>query len=148
MESLWQDKQFDTIFREIRTCFKIWLMWNSQGQWLPYWKCQNIWHISKVLFMLLLNSVQSLTILTFCAQWICLGALLDLQTRYCTKGVTGWFVLDCHNFGLSWLGPMRAATNMTKAVFERIHRSNYWFLICNNHLTMLLPVNSPYKMPD
>ena len=30
----------------------------------------------KMLFMLLLNSVQSLTVLTFCAQWMSLAALL------------------------------------------------------------------------
>ena len=29
-----------------------------------------------MLFMLLLNSVQSLTVLTFCAQWMALAALL------------------------------------------------------------------------
>ena len=29
-----------------------------------------------MLFMLLLNSVQSLTVLTFCAQWMVLAALL------------------------------------------------------------------------
>ena len=51
-------------------------MWNSQGQWRPSWKCHNMWHIRKMLFMLLLNSVQSLTVLTFCAQWMVLAALL------------------------------------------------------------------------
>ena len=51
-------------------------MWNSQGQWRPFWKCHNIWRIRKLLFMLLLNSVQSLTALTFCAQWMVLAALL------------------------------------------------------------------------
>ena len=40
------------------------------------WKCHNMWHIRKMLFMLLLNSVQSLTVLTFCAQWMGLAALL------------------------------------------------------------------------
>ena len=34
----------------------------------------------KMLFMLLLNSVQSFTVLTFCAQWVGLAALL--QTRF------------------------------------------------------------------
>ena len=33
-----------------------------------------------MLFMLLLNSVQSLTVLTFCAQWMALAALLLLIT--------------------------------------------------------------------
>ena len=51
-------------------------MWNSQGQWRPSWKCHNMWHIRKMLFMLLLNSVQTLTVLTFCAQWMVLAALL------------------------------------------------------------------------
>ena len=51
-------------------------MWKSQGQWQPSWKCHNMWHIRKMLFMLLLNSVQSLTVLTFCAQWMALAALL------------------------------------------------------------------------
>ena len=31
-----------------------------------------------MLFMLLLNSVQSLTVLTFCAQWMALAALLQV----------------------------------------------------------------------
>ena len=33
-------------------------------------------HIRKILFMLLLNTVQSLAVLTFCAQWMGLAALL------------------------------------------------------------------------
>ena len=52
-------------------------MWKSQGQWRPSWKCHNMWHIRKMLFMLLLNSVPSLTVLTFCAQWMVLAALLQ-----------------------------------------------------------------------
>ena len=75
-ESLGQDKQFDTIFRKIGACFNFWPMWNSQSQWRPSWKCHNMWYIRKMLFMLLLNSVQSLTVLTFCAQWMVLAALL------------------------------------------------------------------------
>ena len=51
-------------------------MWNSQGQWRPSWKCHNMWHIRKMLFMLLLSLMQSLTVLTFCAQWMGLAALL------------------------------------------------------------------------
>ena len=38
--------------------------------------CHILWHIRKMLFMLLLNSVQSLTVLKFCAQWMALAALL------------------------------------------------------------------------
>ena len=41
-----------------------------------------MWHIRKILFMLLLNSVQSLTVLTFCAQWMGLAALLVQMTRF------------------------------------------------------------------
>ena len=37
---------------------------DSQGQWRPFWKCRNMWHIRKMLLMLL-YSVQSLTVLTF-----------------------------------------------------------------------------------
>ena len=51
-------------------------MWNAQGQWRPSWECHNVWHIRKMLFMLLSNSVQSLTVLTFCAQWMGLATLL------------------------------------------------------------------------
>ena len=69
----------DTICREIGACFNFRPIWNSQGQWRPSWKCHNMWHIRKMLFMLLLNSVQSLTVLTFCAQWMALAALLELQ---------------------------------------------------------------------
>ena len=72
----WQDKQFDTIFRDIGAYFNFWPMWNSQGQWRPSWKCHNVWHIRKMLLMLLLKSVQSLRVLTFCTQWMCLAALL------------------------------------------------------------------------
>ena len=50
-------------------------MWNAQSQWRPFWKCHNMWHIRKMLLMLLLNSVQSLTVLTFCAQLMGLAAL-------------------------------------------------------------------------
>ena len=32
----------------------------------------------KMLFKVLLNSVQSLTTLTFCAQWMCLAAVLPI----------------------------------------------------------------------
>ena len=61
-------QKLDTIFREIRECFKI-------PQYVAY--------IRKLLFMLLLNSVQSLTVLTFCAQWMCLAALLfHLVSRF------------------------------------------------------------------
>ena len=41
-----------------------------------------MWHIRKMLFMLLLNSVQSLTVLTFCAQWMVLAALLFVKAAY------------------------------------------------------------------
>ena len=60
-------------------------MWNSQGKWRPSWKCHNMWHIRKMLLMLLLNSVQSLTVLTFCAQWMVLAALLcpnEIASRF------------------------------------------------------------------
>ena len=61
-------------------------MWNSQGQWRPSWKCHNMWHIRKMLFMLLSNSLQSLTVLTICAQWMGLAALLYGETN---KQLTG-----------------------------------------------------------
>ena len=38
----------------------------------------------KMLFMLLLNSVQSLIVLTFCAQWMALAALLLVDYIGCT----------------------------------------------------------------
>ena len=77
MESLWQDKQFDTTFREIGACFNFWPMWNSQGQWRPSWKCHNMWPIRKMLFMHLFNSVQSLTVLNI----LCTMDVLSCPTR-------------------------------------------------------------------
>ena len=38
---LWQDKQFDTICREIGACFNFLPAWNFQGQCRPSWKCHN-----------------------------------------------------------------------------------------------------------
>ena len=68
LESLWQDKQFDSIFRDIGACFNFWPMLNSQGQWRPFWKCHNMFHIRKMLLMLCLYSLPNLTLLTNTAQ--------------------------------------------------------------------------------
>ena len=37
-----------------------------------------------MLFKLLLNSVQSLAVFTFCAQWMCLAALLIIMKEFCS----------------------------------------------------------------
>ena len=59
-------------FKEIGVCFNFWPILNSKGQLRQSWECHNIRHIRKMLFMLLLDSVLSLTVLTFCAQ--CMGS--------------------------------------------------------------------------
>ena len=47
------------------------------GNHLGNVNCHSMWHTWKILLMVLLNSVQSLTVLTFCAQWMGLAALLE-----------------------------------------------------------------------
>ena len=60
----------------------------------------------KMLFVLLLNSVQSLTVLTFCAQWMALAALLLLALaevitlRYCVQCISIALALCCDLFDL------------------------------------------------
>ena len=84
-----------------RRCIKLYLFWivttrqtiwhyfqrnQSMFQYLTHVELSrsmaailDMWHIRKMLFMLLLNSVQSLTVLTFCAQWMGLATLLWWQ---------------------------------------------------------------------
>ena len=63
LESLWQDEQFDTTFREIGACFKCWILKVNGG----HLGNATICGISeKFCLSFLLNSVQSFRLATIC----------------------------------------------------------------------------------
>ena len=57
-----------------------------------------MWHIGKMLFMLLLNSVQSLTVLTLCAQWMALAALVSEKFACYAPEQISYFLFDIGRF--------------------------------------------------
>ena len=110
-------------FQRNRSMFQFWPMWNSQGHWRPSWKCHNIWHIRKMLVILLVNSVQSLKVLRVCAQWMCLlAALLYPLKKSKTKLHTNLKYTSCANFSL-WCTASQKSLAQKVLRFEHDHAS-------------------------
>ena len=117
-------------------------MWNSQGQWRPSWKCHNMWHIRKMLLLLLWNSVQSLTVLIFCAQWMVLAALLliDVISQLVTLFLNGSDQSRYSSFGIhshiDLVAPI-ASTGKTDYSWNLFYRSQIvTVFVCTDNITL------------
>ena len=106
LEFLWQSKHFDTIFREIEAYFNFWPMHNPPRSMAAIFEMpQHVVYLKKkILPMALLNSVKTLTVLTFCTQCLCLAVLLHFAPalrvfNICSlQSTRGWTRFDNSEF--------------------------------------------------